>query len=671
MAKIRRSDLLIISRILFTRLARPATISVDIIDHHLLKNEYSMNDVNINIASSFGRFVGCFDLTPSKGLCFYLAVRDHPDREISHIFVYYLNRNHKVIQYSEMETLKTYIVDLKKSNSNIKIGVVNVDCNIEHHNQLLLFVEAISYSVGPQMIENFQVLQIMDIKSDYTRSIPTEVSISQVKSQNCRLNRDSADSFCEVARQFGYKLNACVDYEKLDHPTVALIRSREHIIIIIYHEETRIVNYLLPHCFQFNDTAQIGQLDSLVNSFYDGNVSEHVYTRLYVDKTTKCDDKIVVAAFWLALKFKPHIFTSLKQREIVHIMQTERIKESLNASSEIYEVNNPSQTARDYFEASNIVTCGKTCLKLSCDLEYPQVLDDNFDSQATSIFDSDYLRLELSFWREICKGRQKIRDIIVPPIHDLQPFTDFTQSYLSLLPCYHNALKFMARFWSKYAKTIVSPIVEGILPELPKAASDSRFIIYPSRFINNLDYLLVVDTLKEEWIYLQPENAEHYDQSYFEDITKRYINNSYHKFSGFKSRSVFISNGKCHAEYSKLHLLMAMYVIVRLFRYSVELPKKIIYGEWELRRYANDICTELQLVNSQYNVDNNLVDSSGNLLEGAKESLPSPLRHETSVVPKDQCMFCLKRGFNNLGRHLSMKHGGQALSANLSRLEFD
>lgn len=485
------------------------------------------------------------------------------------------------------------------------------------------------------------------------------------------MNNVSYNSFRRVARSFGYDLQVCLNDEILNRPKIALIISRGHIIVIIYHEDTHIVNYLLPHYNQFEDIAQISKLESLIGSFYDNEVSEHVYTRLYVNKTTKCDDKLIVAAFWLALKFKPNIFTCLKQRELIHIMETDHVIRPLNAASDIYQVNPTSKTIGDYFDPSNISVSSLTSLKMSCDLEYPQVLDANIDSQATIILSTLEVRNELTFWREICKDRQRIRDILVPPVHDIQPFTDLTQSYLSFLPSYHNALKFMARIWSKYAKTVVSPFVEGLLPELPAAAKDARFIIYPSRFINDLEYLLIVDTLKEEWIYLQPENAEHKDQSYFEEITKRYINNSYRKFEHFQSRSVFISNGNCHYEYSKLHLLMAMYVTARLFRYSVELPLKIIYGEWELRRYANNICTELQYVNSQYNVDNNLVDDSGNLLEGSKESLPSPMRSETGVVPKDQCMFCLKRGFSNLGRHMSMKHGGQAVAASLSRLQFD
>lgn len=83
-----------------------------------------------------------------------------------------------------------------------------------------------------------------------------------------------------------------------------------------------------------------------------------------------------------------------------------------------------------------------------------------------------------------------------------------------------------------------------------------------------------------------------------------------------------------------------------------------MYGEWEFRGYANNICTELQLVNAMHNISRGLIDEDGYLKVGAYESLSSPLSAVAAVVPKDQCMFCRKRGFNNLGRHMSMKHGG-------------
>lgn len=41
---------------------------------------------------------------------------------------------------------------------------------------------------------------------------------------------------------------------------------------------------------------------------------------------------------------------------------------------------------------------------------------------------------------------------------------------------------------------------------------------------------------------------------------------------------------------------------------------------------------------------------------------------ERSVVPKDQCMICKKRGSKNLDRHMAIKHGGLAVAARAVKL---
>jgi hypothetical protein len=111
-----------------------------------------------------------------------------------------------------------------------------------------------------------------------------------------------------------------------------------------------------------------------------------------------------------------------------------------------------------------------------------------------------------------------------------------------------------------------------------------------------------------------------------------------------------------------------MYYIAKSFQYSVQLPLKIVYNERDLRLYAHHYCLAVQVLNQEYNLDNNLISDDGGLLSGSRVSLPSPTQYERAVVPSDICPFCKKRGFTNLGRHMSMKHGGQAQTANIVRL---
>lgn len=203
--------------------------------------------------------------------------------------------------------------------------------------------------------------------------------------------------------------------------------------------------------------------------------------------------------------------------------------------------------------------------------------------------------------------------------------------------------------------------------ELSQTLMDqSRFLIYPFPTFDDKPAMVIADKSVREWIYLEPSNEDYNDQVHFNTTTANYVKSILPELTNYQCRVIIMTSG-FHHEYPKVHLLMALYVIARLFPYHVGLPQKVIYGEWELRKYAANICAELQIVNAEFNIENFMVDGNGRLLTGAYQSLPSPLQYQVSVVPKDQCMFCKKRGFKNLGRHMCMSHGGQAERANLER----
>lgn len=126
-----------------------------------------------------------------------------------------------------------------------------------------------------------------------------------------------------------------------------------------------------------------------------------------------------------------------------------------------------------------------------------------------------------------------------------------------------------------------------------------------------------------------------------------------------------------HSSHPRIHLIMALYYLGKLFRYSVSLPRNIIYAEREFRALCYNICLKLQIANADYNMSRGLVRSNGYLAPCVYRCVSSPVIYERVVVPSDQCCFCKKRGYKNLGRHLFMAHGGQASAVGEARLEFD
>lgn len=656
-----RQELHLASKVLLSRLTRPKTVEIDILFEHLIDPS---SDISVNIERSIGRSIGCFSVTSDDTACFYLAVRADPDDLVTHVFVYYLNRDHNCIQDDEMEVLKRYIPSLNNVSTSIKFGVINIRCRLNPKLYLSMFLEAIDYTLGPQLVDQFLALRVINIE-DLINFPSTNNPLLFCEG---KLSPSCKQEMLNICKDFGYNLSFCHDTERLHNPSVVLYRFHGHLIGIIFHEDSKTANYITVHPNQVSDEESFAELKSITNSWFDHELQYHLLTRLSVSKSTYCYGNLIRYAFWLALNFKPHVLAYIKENELLYLCEG-KICHKIQTS--------PFKTPRSGYKAAGISSrrtssnnsqASQTRVDVVTNLRFsgvtgrPELLKEIFDSQMTELLESRDIYPEISFWKEVSKQRQRIRDSIVPPIHYIKPLSDFTQSYLMFLPCYTEAVRFMAKLWNNFATTIVmfdKYEVSNLV--------DPRFIIYSNKTSTNLDFLLIVDQSIREWIYLQPENSDHKDGSYFEEITRRYCQATFPHIADYNCRSVPIVHGNCHKGYTRLHLLMSLYVLTRLFRYSVSLPQKIIYGEFELRKYAASICTQLQLNNSEYNIEKGLIDDDGYLKEGAKESLPSPLRFEPTVVPKDQCMFCKKRGFNNLGRHMSMKHGGQALAANLSR----
>lgn len=308
----------------------------------------------------------------------------------------------------------------------------------------------------------------------------------------------------------------------------------------------------------------------------------------------------------------------------------------------------------------------QTRLRLNKDGRFDN-LDDDYDSQRTTIVAVNVWKTDLEILNDVSRERRSIKDSIIPPIHDMFPHSDYTQSYIKHFPTYKEALKLIVLIWNRYAPTVLfyDPLIAE--DRMVQNRKGMRFLVYALESIfDGEDFLVIADQVKRKWIVISPSNRAVTDKFHYE-VFERSLR-SFDELQGFTGEAILMTSS-FHAQYTRLHLAMSLYVISRLFKYSVDLPQKVIYGEWELRRYAHNICAELQFINTQYNIDNNLVDDNGFLKEGAKESLPSPLVYEVSVVPKDQCMFCKKRYFNNLGKHLSMKHGQKAQFANRKRQE--
>lgn len=660
MLSITENHLSMASKILMSRLTRPSAIDTIIVAAHLINPSYKLENY-------CNRFIGCFDLRPDNNVCFYLAARYHPDERITHLFVYYLNCDYDRIQEAEIEALKPYLPNIGDSDSDLKVGIIIVRCTSHPSTYLSTLIEAIDFTIGPQLISNFVPLQI--INTD-VRDLAIGPHNDIVTNCDGILSAEAVSKFQMIAEDHKVELSIDDESARLSNPEVILLRTNGHLMGIICSEEAKLANYILMHKNQFENIEHYARIKRLISNWMNMPL-HHCCSRFFGNNTLNCSDKLVQYSLFMALEFRPHVLTVIRENELRYLFEGKNVLAQNTPNFERIvpnsscNIDNRSRSVTPALESASQIQ-----LIFNSQRHYPQALIGSFDSQGTEIVEPYDWKNDILTWREVSKERRRIKDSIVPPVHIIEPFTDFTQSYLVFMPCYNNAVRLMGQIWDRYAKTVVFPKIIASADKGEISKEGAHFLIYPVEDLSGAECLLIVDEVKSEWIFLKPGNEEHKDATYFAEVTRKYLMSLFNELESYQYRAVPITS-TFHRGYSKVHLLMSLYVISRLFQYSVSLPQKVIYGEWELRRYASNICAELQYNNSEYNMENNLIDDRGRLKEGAKESYPSPLVCDTCVVPKDQCMFCKKRGFKNLGRHLSMKHGGQAHFANTSRLEFD
>lgn len=246
------------------------------------------------------------------------------------------------------------------------------------------------------------------------------------------------------------------------------------------------------------------------------------------------------------------------------------------------------------------------------------------------------------------------------------PHLDPSNGILSSVFHIQLAMTMIVDLWSGFGATGLAEAMDvkdlsSCLTSIPRR---DRFLILPVYSQTNAA-LIIIDWVRKEWAYLNPDNEAARNRSLFmglEALIKQY----YPDFASIKGL-VIMTSARFHKNLPWIHLLMALYYIAKLFRVSVRLPIRVNYTEKAFRGYCWELCYSLQRANLRHNLSNNLIEESGDLKEGAVYSYPCQLAYDRSVVPTDQCAFCGKRGFNNLGRHLYMAHGGQSADANIAR----
>lgn len=652
-------DLKLASYILLSRLSRPGSINVSIIPHPICPSTDLFN-------KELGRLVGTFGIRPDGNPTFYMAVRDLDEADYKYVYVYYLNGHYDKVQNEELTQIKHFFPNIRRADDQTRLGVINVITLANPLTYLSSFIEAIDHSVSPKLYDEFIESQIIRIGlgSKLAKGDPTQ-SFDECEGT---MTNDMRTKFKKFVDSMAERYKNYSDQVPLDIGAFTI--SHEcHQIGIIINRASKIVNYILMHRRQIGSLYEYITLQKEISrEFKLGDDYDHYCTRYFADTKETCNDEQSLEVWRLLLDFQPNLLTYTHESEI-------RWLATNYWSTDEYWLNKePSHCVplcisprRLYYGDENVECQSQTELIFEgkCSHPVPIVLAPlDVPSQETNY---DSWKLAITSWKEVTSDRRRIKDTMNPPIHKLEPFNDYTQSYLADLPSYESGLKLMTRVWNMFSPTAIYNILSKPDDKGEDHFSGAQFVICPIRDYKLDDSIVIIDRAMNRWIYMKPDNNAYNNREQFNDGLVGYLIWLIPELKDIEGEPIIMTSNY-HSKYPRVHLLMGLYIISRLFRYGRMLPKKVIYGEWEFRNYANNICTELQVTNAEYNQDNNLIDEYGYLMRGAKHSLVSPIRFARCIVPKDQCMFCKKRYAKNLGRHMSMAHGGQSDYANRSKL---
>lgn len=616
----------------------------------------------VDINSICAHYIGFFGFRPNNDIFFFLGTKMDGNGDIAYTYVFYLNEDYTYVQESELELLKPFVPNIAIKNSVGHLGIINVRCLFHPSLHLSMFLEAIDSTMGYGLITHIELIR-------YIETEMADLSVGPV--QGCRLghcdgspNAEVIKTFEECAEEFNLSFAYCRLGVMIEKTDTALLKSNGHLIGIIVNRQANYVNHILLHPNQYSTSRHYAQIVEQINELYRNNTFSHFCTRICPSKFVTCYGHEVLKCWKLCLRMRPNVMLVARDDELEFLFGHEEL-------GWIPRLQNYQATcilkpyragARPNISRPSVESRTTVCVKSTGDVA--RVIQTSSDSQTTQIIDPNDWKTNLSTWNDIVRKNRRIKDSLVPPVHILEPTSDLENKYLKELPSFEAALDLIRSICDRYAPTILFHFPICGADACDRLKRGARFLIYALENIYTSETVLIVaDVMDKRWILLNPNNTEYKDKLQFELIA-RYLTGSFPELNGFLGEPISMSSS-FHTEYPKLHLVMSLYVISRLFKYCIGLPSRIIYGEQEFRLYANNVITALQVENNNYNYDNGLIDDHGRLLGGAKRSLMFPIKYVvSSVVPKDLCMFCKKRGFNNLGRHYAAKHGQQAMLAN-------
>jgi len=308
-------------------------------------------------------------------------------------------------------------------------------------------------------------------------------------------------------------------------------------------------------------------------------------------------------------------------------------------------------------------------LRYSPSSNMPQVVSSppRYASQETILMSEGKIEEELQFVKGQLVVRQGL-DLPVPYVPEVRP-SNSPNSILVDRGFFEEEVERICSLWLAYAVVQRSLVVDlkdlpGVMPLPPSFDRVCRFFIITARDEDEYAFA-ILDLEQREYGILCTANRKDREEEVMCLARRFLVENTFPELETWKGHLI-IPPTFFHPELEYPHLLMSLFYIGKYFHYAVRLPHKVLYQERDFREYCHDVVLKLNIANYERN------KLMGSLIGGDLRddgfAMPSlTVHYDRAVVATDQCPFCKRRYFRNLGRHMVMAHGGQAKRANLTR----
>lgn len=657
------------SELLRFRLTRPTNIDT------LILNPNIFHESNFKFNSCPSKFVGLLRIDVATQMpIFILAGKTRFESGFSHVYCIYINHPSKIIRDEENSLIDERIPPDARGIDGLFKGVINICTTQPAYFHFGILIECLEHLIHPTLISRPKRIRYVDadqLMPGLTYSPPSA----------CRPNEDTT-SLCNKVMTIAFQRKIRGGFYLLSRKVV---RGRSSIVVLTHYNNHILccmpapdpyTDWLVvtPHADLFNNADAKNDLQEGLRSLCPDLADKiNIQFIKFNFSGQNCCVELVMRYFSLAVLTFPWCIPVMRESDIDKILPVEFNDLNYNLAPYLRQLT-PAPLYRTEFSGDTVFPILEPCDPLvynspparqqaSCSTNpFEYSVDQELSLSQNSALDESFdIRAYIRRSREQLNTQKLIRNSAHVPVHSVKPYHDPSGQFLITFPQFEEAIRYLVVLIDRIANcALLDAVNEDELGDYDIALTPGyRFHVLPI-LSGSGGYILITDIGLREYVLFNPDYK--LGDPEFPALHLK-LAQSIPVTHAMRCYGITMSS-KVHTEFKRIHLIVGLYTVFRMFQFVTILPRRLIYGEEDIRNYCYFLALELQISNSEYNLKNGLIDFTGGLLEGAYVSYLSDMKVERGVVPKDICMLCCKR-FKNLGSHISMTHNQQSLKMNL------